>query len=314
MSPGHVSVIVPMFNAARYLRETVESVISQTYADWDLLMVDDGSTDDTPVVAQTFLADSRIRCVRLEKSGVSIARNTGFARTAGSFAAFLDADDVWLPTNLALKVDYLQKHPDVGFVHGDLEVIDDASRRTGRVHRGREGQILDTLLLWDGDNVPTPSNVLFRRSLLEQHGLFDPAFSTAADQELYFRLASHTRVGRIPQVVALYRVHPDAMHLKVDLMERDHIAVYRKATELRLFKSPWFRRRCLSNLYLILAGSWWHEGKRKPRALRFLVRSAVTYPPNLGRIAYKAMAALTRLFFARVFRRGPRIPEPSSRN
>lgn len=294
MKPALVSVIVPMFDASRFLRETVGSVLGQTYPNWELLLVDDGSRDETPEIAATFLADSRIRYLRQANAGVSAARNRGFAQSCGEYVAFLDADDVWLPKNLELKVDYLKRNPDIGLVHGDLEVIDEDSHETGEVHCGREGWILDSLLLWDGDNIPAPSNVLFRRFCLEQIGPFDQALSTAADQDLYFRAARDFQVGRLALVLTLYRMHQAGMHFNINRMETDHIEVYRKATTQGLFRSAWFRRRCLSNVYMILAGSWWHEGGRRDRAMTFLVGATLLYPPNILKAIAKVTSRLWR--------------------
>jgi len=294
MTPGLVSVVIPMYNAERFVAQTIESVLHQTYDAWELVIVDDGSTDGSPRVVEGFLREPRVRYLRQANSGVSVARNRGLAETSGEFVAFLDADDLWLPDNLLFKVDYLRRNADRGVVHSDTEIIDEHSRRTGEIHCGREGWILESLLLWDGDNIPS-IDALFRRSCVEAVGGFDPAFSTAADQDLYIRVAPNTQVGRIPLVHTLVRFHPAAMHYNIERMERDHCAVYAKAANNGLFRSSWFRRRCLANLYYILAASWWRDGKNPRRGLRLMCRSALTYPPIIGRILARGAAKLARV-------------------
>jgi glycosyltransferase involved in cell wall biosynthesis len=288
---ARVSIILPMYNAAPYVRETVESVLAQTYADWDLTVVDDGSTDRSRTIVEG-LSDARIRVVVQPNSGVSAARNRGLALTAGEYVGFLDSDDVWLPTNLEEKVAWLDAHPQHALVNSDVEVIDAYSRLSGVRKTGREGWVLDDLLLWNGDSLPgLPSNALIRRSVLETVGAFDSTLSTAADQDLKFRIAARYPVGRLERPPIRYRVHGANMHLDISVMERDHLHTYRKATRLGLFRSAAFRRRCYSNLYFILAGSWWHGGNRK-RAAWFLVRSVGVRPASTLRIARKALRLL----------------------
>src|SRR5256714_13067953 len=107
MSPT-ISVIMPAFNAAPHIRQSIQSVLAQTFDNWDLIVVDDGSTDETATLAGSF-SDSRIRCVRRENGGQAAARNTGIVNTHGEFIAFLDADDLWLPAKLDRQLDVARR-------------------------------------------------------------------------------------------------------------------------------------------------------------------------------------------------------------
>lgn len=124
---------------------------------------------------------------------------------------------------------------------------------------------------------------------MESVGGFNTQLSTAADQEFFFRVASQFQIGRVPNVTWLYRIHGENMHQNIPHMEEDHIRAYRLAEKNKLFKSFWFKMRCFSNLYLVLAGSWWVNQNKHPRTFFFLLKSVLTYPPSLAQILKKIL-------------------------
>lgn len=274
-----VSVIIPAYKAAPYIEETIRAVQAQTHSDWELIVVNDGSPDDqSRIIEPLAQADDRITYLHQENSGVSVARNTGFAHSKGDFVAFLDADDTWLPQNLEKKLAHFAQDPELGLVHSDLAVMDGSSHLTGETKSGKEGHILDDLLAWDGTCVPTPSSILVRRTVVEQVGGFDPALSNAADQEFFFRVANAYKIGRVPEVTWYYRVHTNNMHSNIALMERDALLAYQRAEEHGLFKSKAFRDQCFANMYLIVGASWWGDGGRKSKGLAYLWKAFRTQP------------------------------------
>ncbi len=276
MSPT-VSVIIPAYNAEPFLHETMQSIVDQTYSDWELILVNDGSTDDTLRVARSF-KDDRIQIIDKPNSGVSDSRNQGASVSSGKYLAFLDADDVWLPEKMRESVDFLNKHESFGMVHGDMQVVNEKTKPLDQVLSGKHGEILEPLLLWDGCNVPSPSSILVRRTVFEEVGKFDPQFSTAADQDFFFRVAKHYPIGRISKVQGYYRVHGNNMHMNIERMESDHIGVYRKASKIGLFETKKLERKAYANLYKILAGSWWKDGGNKSKGLKFVWKSIVKRP------------------------------------
>lgn len=283
-----VSVIIPAYNSEKYLTATVESVLVQTYAQWELIIVDDGSMDGTYEIASQYAKDdNRIKVLRQNNSGVSIARNNGYRQSIGKYLGFLDADDIWLPTNLAEKVAYLEVHPSVGLVHTDMRFVDANLNPVGHINIGLEGNVLDDLLLWEECVIPSPSSILVKREIVEKAGLFDKRLSTAADQEFFFRVASITEIGRIPKALGLYRTHSANMSKNVALLEMDHILAFRIAEGNKLFKSRWFRNKCFSNMYMIIAGCWWNDAGKPLKGIRFLLKSILTYPPNFKRIFFR---------------------------
>ena len=283
-----VSVIIPAYNAESYIGATLSSVQQQSYTHWELWVVVDGATDGTEAAVLPFAeSDPRIHCLVKTNSGVSDTRNKGFERAQGEYLAFLDADDIWLPHNLERKVGLFEANPALGLVHSDAEIIDEHGIPQGSYKRGKEGDLLNDLLLWNGTCIPAPSSILVKREVIEQVGGFDTELSTAADQEFFFRVAHQYTIGRVPEVTWNYRVHQNNMHSNIALMEKDELLVYQKAKKNGLFSSRRFYRQCVSRMYLILAGSWWKEGNNKSRALYFMAKAVSAYPPIFRELVKK---------------------------
>lgn len=274
-----VSVIIPGYNPVVYLPETVESVLNQTVSELELIVVNDGSTDNTLEVAKSYETDPRVTVIDQKNQGVSVARNRGFAESKGQYIAFLDADDVWLPNNLEAKIQKFQRDPELGLVHTDVAIINEHSQKTGEVKRGKEGYILNDLLLWNGDCIPAPSSILVKREAVESAGGFDPNLSYGADQDFFFRVAAQYKIGRIPEPLGLYRVHGSNMSLNIGMLEKDSLMNYKLAAERGMFANASLRRRAFAKMYRILAGSWWKNGKNKRRGLYFAIKATLTWPP-----------------------------------
>ncbi len=281
-----VSIIIPAYNAQKYIRETIQSVLDQTYSNWELIIVNDGSNDNTEEIVERF-NDPRLRYFKQPNAGVSTSRNNGLEMSKGEYIAFLDADDIWLPDNLSEKITFLEHHQDCGLVHGDTQVINEKSEKQKIIYQGKSGWILDDLLLWNGCCIPAPSSILIQRNIIKKTGNWDPQLSTAADQEFFFRVAKNFKIGRIPKVLSLYREHTENMHLNIDRLEKEYILTYIKAEKYGLFKSYIFKKKCFSNLYFIIAGSWWVNENNKVRGIYFIVKALLTYPPFLIKLIAK---------------------------
>ncbi len=200
-----VSVIIPAYNALHFLPQTVESALAQTWQDFELLIVDDGSSDGTrDWVFQQH--DSRIRMVQKPNGGLAAARNTGINTTQGEYIAFLDADDLWEPTKLERQVACLDARPEVGLVHTAIRYIDEQGREINRV-LGVQGDGA----VWKEVVVHNPvrcgSTPLVRRECFEVVGVFDPTLTFSEDWDMWLRIASSYHFATINEPLTLYRQH-----------------------------------------------------------------------------------------------------------
>jgi glycosyltransferase involved in cell wall biosynthesis len=219
-----VSIVMPVFNAIAYLSEAIQSVLAQTYAGWELLLVDDASTDGSLALATSYSArfPDHIRVIRHDAAvprGASAARNLALAHASGEFVAFLDADDVWLPENLASQVSALEAAPEVGLLYsrtlywyswaGTGRARDDYVSRL-RVPSGRpiEGARLLALCVAGKAAVPCTCSLLVRRSLIEGVGGFEDQFLRLyTDQAFYSKLFLATAALPVDGCWAKYRQH-----------------------------------------------------------------------------------------------------------
>jgi glycosyltransferase involved in cell wall biosynthesis len=196
-----VSVIIPTYNRAVLVREAVTSVLAQTYRDFEVLVVDDGSTDDTTAALAGYQEIQVHRHRR--RRGVAAARNTGLAAARGEWLAFLDSDDLWLPDKLARQMAHLENQPDLLVSQTDETWV----RRGVRVnqplsHRKVGGWIFMPSL---ARCLVSPSAVILHRRLLEAHGGFDETLPAAEDYDLWLRLTWRYEVGLVPEPLVIKR-------------------------------------------------------------------------------------------------------------
>jgi len=203
-----VSVVIPTYNRCAYVQEAIDSVLAQTYTDYEIIVIDDGSTDGTGEALRRRYGD-RIRYVWQENQGQAAARNHGIALACGDYVAFLDSDDTWLPDKLTSQVAYLDEHPEVGFVFSEAWKVDAAGRVIdgSRVNAcvcpedlSLEAQLFENHIL-------APSTVVVRTEPLVRVGGFDPAIRNVEDYDLLTRLCQTTSVALIHEPLVCYRVH-----------------------------------------------------------------------------------------------------------
>lgn len=209
-----VDVIIPAFNAARYLPFALESVSLQTLDDWQILLVDDGSTDNTVEVVAPFLDrfGSRIQYIKQNNRGLPAARNTAIRASTAEYLALLDADDVWLPNRLADSVSAFTGRPQVGLAYGQVTGIDPEGRLMDTFEgnqRKAEGHIASQIYMRKVE-LPCPT-MTFRRRCIDEVGMFDETMRATEDRDLWLRIALRYEVAFVPKILAYYRLSPNSM-------------------------------------------------------------------------------------------------------
>ena len=274
-----VSIIIPSYNASKFLDITINSVFKQSYSNFELIIVDDGSTDDTEIVIKKYLIDERIKYFKIKNGGVSNARNFGANISKGEYLCFLDADDFFLPNNLKEKVDVLNSDENIGLVHSDVIMVDEDGIETGELNIGLSGKNLHLdILEWVECVIPAPSSIMIKRALYYEAGTWDPLFSTAADQDFFIYATLKTNVYRIKHPLTGYRIVNQSMSKNVSVFEKDHIGVYLKAEKNNIFPSHQFKRICFANLYFIIAGNWWNANRNINKTIKYVCLAFLNAP------------------------------------
>ncbi|MCZ7569710.1 MAG: glycosyltransferase [Ardenticatenaceae bacterium] len=273
-----VSVIIATYNRETLLPDAIESVFSQTHRDLELIVADDGSTDDTRGLLATY--GSRLRALFLPHAGSPTpVLNAGIRAARGEFIAFLDSDDVWLPDKLARQLALFDRQPRLGFVYGNLVFLDPDGTISGPVvpsHQLRSGTILRDLVR---DMFVHPSTLVVRRALLDQVGLLEAAAGPVEHYSLLLRLARASEAGCIPEPVALIRRHAGQFNLVHGARQYEYTIM--TLERLASGPLPWSVRfevrRTLARHQTHLARVYLSDGDRN-RAHQHLVRAIRAYP------------------------------------
>lgn len=277
-----VSVIIPNYNYAHYLRQAVESVLAQTYPRVEVVVVDDGSTDNSREVLAEYAAN--IRCVHQPNRGVAAARNQGARISSGDYLAFLDADDYWLPAKLERQIEMYRQDPELGLTHCGVEEFNERVGEFRQRTEGLAGWVARELLLFERPVILGGGSALMvPRRLFDEIGGFDERLSTSADWEFCYRMAMRWRVGFVSAVLVKYRLHGKNMHGDVSAMERDMLLGYEKAFAAPGNSLASIRRQCYGNLHLMLAGSFFASG-RYMKFAEHLWRSLCYAPASSARV------------------------------
>ncbi len=282
-----VSVVIAAYNAERWIGETIRSVLTQDYPVAEVIVVDDGSTDATRDVVTAF--GSPVRYVYQENAGSAAARNAGIRLAQGTYIAFLDADDLWLPGKLSAQVACLQAHPECNWCYTDAWLTDETAQkrrvRLSRLVSMRAGQVLQPLLL--GNFVPF-SSALVRREVLTAVGGFreGPDRRISEDWDLWLRVAAHHPICYVAQPLVLIRDHPDRKTGTAALEElvRARVRIVEEAVARHPALKP-LRRKALAGIYEGAARKALAQ-HRHAAARYFLGRALRLHPWALRRWGY----------------------------
>lgn len=212
MSP-RVSVVIPVYNAQAHLDEAVTSVLAQTFADFEVIAVDDGSTDRSAAILRRFeRADARVRVISRANTGIVGALNDGIAAARGSIIARMDADDVCLPARFERQIAFLDSHPDCVLLGAMVTVIDPHGLALYESERLLGHDELDRELMKGRGGVIRHPVAMIRRDALEKVGGYRPQYQWAEDLDLFLRLAEVGRIANLPETLLRYRQHPQSVN------------------------------------------------------------------------------------------------------
>jgi len=290
---GLVSVIIPAYNQSHYLGTAIESVLAQTYPNFEIIIVDDGSTDATRQVAHSFERPD-IRYVYQVNAGLSAARNTGIRNSRGEYFAYLDSDDLFMPQKLDLLVAKLKHDPQLGFVAGQAQLINEHGEPLDEVFDTPPSGEPSDLLLWNPFHV---GSTLVRRAWQERAGFFDESLRAYEDWDMWLRLALlGCRMGWVAEPVAFYRFHTAQMTRDRERMTTATFAVLSKIFQNPDLPNTWKAKKDLaySNAFLRAAIQAYHT-KEYHEALPAMMRAAQLDPKltaNRGELLAKRLSAL----------------------
>ena len=278
-----ISIIIPVFNGEKTIRETIDSVLEQTFTDFELIIINDGSKDQTLRVISSF-KDDRITVYSYPNANQAVSRNRGLSHASGEFIAFLDADDLWTPDKLKTQLEALWDNPQAVLVYSWNNLINESGQflrrgcfvnAVGNVYR----KLLLTNFLENG------SNPLIRRQALREVGGFEATLTPAEDWDMYLRLAAHYPFVVIPSPQVLYRVSSQSASTHVSKMEAACLKVIERALKEAPESMQYLRPLSLGNLYKTLVYKsleGFPTRHRSCMAIRYL-RLAVWNDPSLLR-------------------------------
>ena len=303
-----VSVVIPTHNYAGFVGEAIESALGQTVPPLEVIVVDDGSTDDTPHVLESF--GNRIRAVRQRNQGVCAARNAGASIATGDLLAFLDADDVWLPDKLEKQIECFLAHPNTGLVHCGIVHVDATGKPMATIMDGMEGDVaIDILMCQRNVILGGGSAMLVSRAAFHEVGAFDTSLTHAEDWDLWYRLARRYRVGFVREVLVRYRLHE--VNVELHCPNRVPTLNWCRKTERAVFHvcerafaegDPQLLRlrpRIYSNVHLALAG-FYFAAKQPHHVAKHLASALWLEPRNVLRLVGYPVRALRRRRSARL--------------
>lgn len=260
-----VSVIIPTYNRGHYIGQAIDSVLAQTFVDFECIVIDDGSTDNTGEVVARY--GSRVRYLQQAHSGrPAVARNTGLRVARGEYIAFLDSDDIWLPDKLARQISVLEMHHQVGLVfHNAYLLKDDQSDGEELYLQGKTLPAVARLFaeLYQGSLILTPT-AMVRRSCFDRVGFFDESLLTAEDIEMWLRIAAQFDIAFLDQPLAKVRRHKHSLSRQAVTNQRWRTAALQSidARYPDLVRSlGWLRRRVHGRFHFAVGRAYLWQNK-----------------------------------------------------
>lgn len=277
-----ISVVIPAYNAEQTILETLDSVFQQTFTDFEVIVIDDGSTDQTVALLKE-IQDPRLQVFSYHNGGLPTARNRGIACASGDYIAFLDADDLWTVDKLELQLAALQADSAAGVAYSWTCNMSQSGEAFYPGHSvNYSGNVYAQLLL--GNFLASGSNCLIRRDAITSVGEFDPSLKSYEDWDYWLRLAARWTFVVVPKYQILYRQSPGAMSSKIEVMEHYGSIVIERAFRLAPLELQPLKKQSLAVNYQYLAGlclAYVDQPERVKKAGEKLWQAIYSFPPIL---------------------------------
>ena len=234
MKPPRVTVAMPVYNCEKYVAKAVESILTQTFEDFEFLIVDDGSTDSSRVILEQYsVRDPRIKLVSRPNTGLLVALNEMVGRARGEYVARMDADDIALPGRFERQVQYLDEHPECVLLGSRVIIIDPDGDPLKEMGDALTHDEIDDIFMSTGGQIVYHPSVMYRRQVVLDLGSYRPEFDLTEDLDLFLRLAEVGRVANLAEPLLFYREHLHKigyrrLEQQVDAARRSLIDAYRR--------------------------------------------------------------------------------------
>ncbi len=278
-----VTVIIPAYNAEKFIEQTIDSVLAQTFQDFEIIVINDGSRDKTAEIVNSY--GFSVRCIQTTNGGVSRARNLGINNALGEYIAFLDSDDLWEPTKLEKQVALLDENPNIGLCFTALERVDQNLKLIGKTEAHNYPDFCEALLLYSCVVTGSCSSVMLRTNIAKQTGGFDTVFTNYEDWEYWLQLSLVTEFAPISEYLVKYRTLAGSASFNDPAVIECNV----KGVLNKFFAAPQLpekyeklRNKSYSNNWLILSGEYLHA-KQYADSLRCLWNALRLYPQNITR-------------------------------
>lgn len=287
-----ISVIIPVYNGDKYINKSVDSVLGQTYQNIDIVVINDGSTDNTKVLLSEY--GDKIQVINQLNQGLSAARNAGIKNATGDYLAFLDADDYWLPEKLQSQMAFMQANPHIGFCSTQSMLVNEDYERIGtwECFRNEYDSILEQIFIKHASIAGSGSSVIVKKEIQQQAGFFDTTLKSLEDIDMWLRYAAISDYGCVKKELSVILKRSGSMSGHLDTMRNSAIQVMKKNKNLlpsRLRNGFW--KSAMARTLCDYA-KWEYREQRKMDSLNHLLYALFLSPIATGRLSLSLLVSV----------------------